>query len=145
MIGGGEQGKKLRILIKNLRLKKVVKLLGYKSRKETAELLSLSDVFVRPSRQEGFGIAFLEAMATGLPIIGTAVGGIGEIVTHRHEGLLIDPNNLNQLVRALQRLRNDLRLRTKLGQLGRKKVKKKYLWAAICRQVEALYSQIAAK
>jgi glycosyltransferase involved in cell wall biosynthesis len=83
------------------------------------EYLQISDVFVLPSEREAFGIVLIEAMACGLPIIATNVGGIADIITNDSSGLLIEANNFRQLQSSLDRLFNDADMRTALGAAAR--------------------------
>jgi len=91
---------------------------GWKSREELLEIYSQADVFVMPSLVEALGVAFLEAMACGLPVIGTKVGGIPEIIEHGRNGLLVEPNNAQQLSAALIEVLKDDNLRQKLIKEG---------------------------
>lgn len=78
-------------------------------------ILGASDVFVLPSRHEGLPLALMEAMAVGLPMIVTGVGGIPEYVTNEKNGLIIEPESTSQLVEAVRRFADDAALRSSLG------------------------------
>jgi glycosyltransferase involved in cell wall biosynthesis len=82
-------------------------------------LLEASDVFVLPSYAEGVPMAMLEAMAYGLPVVTTAVGGIPDIVTNDCEGLVVSPGEIDQLRHALQTLIENESLRLDLGRSSR--------------------------
>jgi len=82
-------------------------------------LLEASDVFVLPSYAEGVPMAMLEAMAHGLPVVTTAVGGIPDVVTDRQEGLIVEPGNVAELRQAMQTLIEDHSLRLALGRSAR--------------------------
>ena len=142
LVGGGEQEKSLKQLVKKLKLEKQVRFLGYQSKEKTAELLSMADLFVRPSRNEGFGIAFLEAMASGLAVIGTNQGGIKELIKPGREGLLISVREREALTLAIDNLRKNNELRKKMGQQGRRKVIKSYSWNTITNDLEEIYKQV---
>jgi len=139
LIGEGYLRNRLEKLMHRTDLCNQIKFLGYKRQEEIAEYLAASDVFVRPSRQEGFGIAFLESMAVGLSVIGTRVGGIPDFVIHKKNGLLIAPENIKELTKAIKLLKKNKNLRKKLGKNARKMVLKKYAWPKICQQIENLY------
>lgn len=91
--GQGPLEKDLRQLVKREELEKRVHFLGEVNHSELAELLWGSDVFCRPSLSEGLGNAFLEAMAAGLPTVGTPVGGIPDFLTEGQTGWFCAPNN----------------------------------------------------
>ncbi|MHB8485802.1 MAG: glycosyltransferase family 4 protein [Candidatus Acidiferrales bacterium] len=88
-----------------------------------------SDVFVMPSRQEGFGIAFLEAMALGRPVVGGDHGGTPEVVRDGVTGLLVNPNDLEALTHCLIKLLQGEALRKKMGEAGRQRVEQNYTFA----------------
>ena len=94
-----------------------VELLG--ARADIAELLARSDVFVLSSSSEGFPVSILEAMAAGLPVVATDVGGVAEAVEDGETGLLVPPADSEALARALERLVSDADLRRRLGAAGR--------------------------
>jgi len=145
LVGGGEQEQELRELVISLKLTQQIKFLGYKNRRVTAELLSLSDLFVRPSREEGFGIAFIEAMASGLPVIGTSIGGITGIINNGETGLLVAKSSSVLLEKMMNRLLNDRPLCSKLGNAARREVESKYNWGVVARQLDSLYSSSVNK
>ena len=72
-----------------------------------AERYRAADLFTLPSSAEAFGNVFAEALASGLPIVGSTVGGIPELVEHGVNGLLIDPGQPLALARAIQYLAHD--------------------------------------
>ncbi len=86
---------------------------------ELIELFQQSDVFVLPTEAEAFGIAALEASATGLPLIATQVGGLNDIVVEGETGYLIKPGDVSTLTDRLRRLCGDAPLRDRMGQAAR--------------------------
>ena len=94
-----------------------VELLG--ARDDIPDLLARSDVFVLSSRSEGFPVSVLEAMAAGLPVVATDVGGVGEAVEDGETGFLVPAADSEALARALERLLVDGELRRRLGAAGR--------------------------
>jgi glycosyltransferase involved in cell wall biosynthesis len=86
---------------------------------ELQQLYQSCDIFVLPTRAEAFGIAAVEASASGLPVIATRVGGLPDIVQHEKTGFFIEPDNVEELAGCLGRLVDDAPLRRQLGQAAR--------------------------
>jgi len=84
-----------------------------------AAALAAADVVVLASRAEGLGVAALEGMAAGRPVIGTRVGGLADVIDDGRTGLLVPPDDAAALARALEALRGDPALRARLGEAGR--------------------------
>jgi glycosyltransferase involved in cell wall biosynthesis len=84
------------------------------------------DIFAMPSQYEGFGLAYAEAMACGLPVVGTSVGGIPEIITNGQDGYLIPPDNPTELAKRLEWLLRSKKKRVEMGRRGVEKVKQKF-------------------
>ena len=99
-----------------------------------------SDVFVLPSLSEAFGIVLLEAMASGVPTVGTTVGGIPEIIDGC--GLLVPPGNARRLAEAVNRILDNQSFARKLGRLGRKRVERVYSWDVILRRTLLVYRSV---
>ncbi len=96
-----------------------------------------ADVFCLPSLQEGFGISFLEAMASGLPIVAFRNAAVPEVIPDGEAGLLVSPDDPSGLARALVRLLTDPPLRRRLGEAGRRRARH-YAWEEVARRfVEA--------
>ena len=128
--GDGQTREKLDTLINNLQLNARVHMLG--NRTDTPQLLAASDVFVLPSKSEGFSIALLEACAAGLPIIATDVGGNREIVENGVNGILVTSEEESELKDALVKMSNTS-LRASMGEASLKWVQKE------C-SIEAMYA-----
>jgi glycosyltransferase involved in cell wall biosynthesis len=142
LIGSGEIENELKELVKELSVDKRITFLGYQPQSVTADYLSLGDVFARPSRQEGFGISFIEAMATGLPVIGTPVGGIEDIIHPNKDGILVKPDSIDDLTQAITRFIDNPKQGLLMGKKGRIKAIKKYAWEQIGKQMLALITEI---
>ncbi len=93
---------------------------GWIPHNELLNLYAQADVFVMPSLLEAFGVVFLEAMACGIPVIGTRVGGIPELIQDGYNGLLVDPDNPDALAQAIVRVLTDDILWKQLQEAGLK-------------------------
>ena len=111
--GTGPELKELQAEVSRLGLEGRVRFLGWIE--DVATVLSSWDVFVMPSLEEGFPIAALNAMAAGLPVVATKVGGVPELIEDGSSGLLVEPRDLEALVAALGTLLRDRELRLRLG------------------------------
>ena len=139
IIGDGEQRKHLESLIQNLKLKNRVFLLGTLPHKELPQYLAIADAFCRPSVNEGFGISFIESMACRIPTIGTAVGGITDIINHGENGILVPPEDAGTLSRALKRVIEDGNLAKQIAERGYQTVREKFTWEKVLQQMEGVY------
>ncbi|MFP4355561.1 MAG: glycosyltransferase family 4 protein [Phycisphaerae bacterium] len=107
------------------------------------------DVFCLPSivdsqgRTEGLGMVIPEAMACGVPCIGSRAGGIVDSIVHEETGLLVEPADPDALRGAIERLGADEALRARLVQGGHRRVSDHFSWPAICRQVDSVYRTLA--
>jgi glycosyltransferase involved in cell wall biosynthesis len=105
-----------------------------------ARLLGAGDVFLFPSRREGFGLAPVEAMATGAPVIISRIPGVTDLASVEGEtGLYIPPNDPKALKQAMERLGNDPELRRQMGQKAVQRVKKAFSWEPYIDRWEQLY------
>ena len=83
-------------------------------RDDIAHILTISDVFVLPSRSEGQPGALVEAMASGLPCVGTRVGGVPEVITDGYDGLLVEREDVGAMTQAVKKLLENKNLRIKI-------------------------------
>jgi glycosyltransferase involved in cell wall biosynthesis len=119
-----------------------VELLG--ERHDVPALLAQSHVFVLSSRSEGMPISVLEAMAAGLPVVASSVGGIPEQVVDGETGLLVPPDNPAALACALQCLLDEPELRARMGAAGRRRAVELFDVARFRRDHLALYERLLA-
>ncbi|HBT81660.1 hypothetical protein A2757_00680 [Candidatus Giovannonibacteria bacterium RIFCSPHIGHO2_01_FULL_48_47] len=103
-----------------------------------------ADVFVRPSRSEGLGTAFLEAMAAGLPIIGTNVGGIPDFLKDGETGLFAKVDDSKDLAEKIELLFSDEALRQKLIKNGRRLIEEKYQWSRVALKMKNIFMELCA-
>jgi glycosyltransferase involved in cell wall biosynthesis len=120
IVGTGPERARLEHLAQTLNLTDRVHFLGHLPFTALVAEYRNATLFALPTEQEGFGIVFLEAMASGLPIIATRVAAVPEVVA---DGLLVDPGDEAALTESIQRLLGDVNLRAKLGNAGRERVK----------------------
>ncbi|MBL7199911.1 MAG: glycosyltransferase [Anaerolineae bacterium] len=114
-------------------------------RHDVPTILSLFDLFVLPSLWEGLPMAVLEAMAAGLPVVATAVGGTPEVVVDGVTGLLVPPGDPDALAEAIFRLLRDPDLRQRMGQAGRERVVERFSAERMVERTEQLYEQLLAE
>jgi len=103
--GDGEERPRIQNLMARLSVLDRIQLMG--RRDDIADIMSRSDVLVLPSRSEGLPLALLEAMACGLPVIATDVGGISEVITSGENGILIPPDDPQKLANVVDALLDD--------------------------------------
>jgi len=106
---------------------------------DTARPLSVMDVFVLPSLQEGLGLSIIEALAMRRAVVASDVGGVYTIIKDHSTGLLVPPRDSKALAGAILRLLKDGDLRERLGREGRKLVEEKFSLDLMVKQVEAVY------
>lgn len=143
--GEGEDKEYLQRLASLSSKKEQILFLGDLSEREKWSCLSLCDIFVMPSRSikgdfEGFGIVYLEANLVAKPVIAGDSGGVRDAVSHYVNGLLVDPENLDDLSQALELLIKNDTLAKKLGEKGRLRAIADFNWSG---QAKKLFSQIS--
>jgi glycosyltransferase involved in cell wall biosynthesis len=130
IFGEGSLENQLRGQIEQLGLKELVQLPGAKPQHELRERLAAANVFALPSVPEAEGgmdnlpTVIMEAMATGLPVVSTRIGGIPEMVIDDETGFLVEPGNVVALADAIEKVTNDRSLGQKLGQAGHERVQR---------------------
>jgi len=141
IVGTGNFENDLKGLSAKFNLDETISFYGYCDNNKLPELYSDADIFVLPSLTESFGIVFAEAMACGLPIIGTTAGGIPEVVRNGENGILVPPGNVNKLKNALVMLINDKELRKKSGEKSIEIVQENFTWDKIARDYLRIYKK----
>jgi len=111
---------------------------GWQGKRETAELYRRAACLVNPSRYEGLPNAVLEAMASGLPVIASDVGGNNEIVEHEANGLLFPLEREGALAECLARLARDPDARLAMGARARERVRERHSWTHAARAYAAM-------
>ncbi len=145
IIGDGPKKPELVNLAKKLNLENNIRFLGTQSRQDVKKNMLEADVFILPSWNEAFGVVYIEAMATGLPVIGCKGEGIEDIVEDGKEGYLISPKNVSELGEKVLFLISNAKLRQKLGGNARNKVKASFTWSHKAIELTELYNNILEK
>jgi teichuronic acid biosynthesis glycosyltransferase TuaC len=136
IIGDGIDRNRFIKLATDLGLRDRVHFLGRRNRSEVAEAMRTCTIFVLPSRNEGLGCVYLEAMACAKPVVACHAQGIDEIIRHGSNGWLIPAEGLDELQQALHVLLANAELRTKIGESARKTIAGRL---SIRHQAEALH------
>ncbi len=139
-VGQGPLEAEVRALHARLALGDRLLLLGH--RPDAVRVMAACDVFVLASRYEGLGVAVMEALALGLPVVATAVGGVPEVVEHGREGLLIPPARPRELAAALVELLTDAERRQCMAEAAARRGAELSIDAAV-RRTEAVYHELA--
>jgi glycosyltransferase involved in cell wall biosynthesis len=114
---------------------------GFVAHDELQRLYARAAVVVCPSRREGFGVACLEAMAHGRPVVATAVGGLRDLVVDGETGIVVPPCDPVALHSALERLLGDAGLRRELGAAGRDRARTHFSWGKVTDATLAAYAE----
>ena len=140
IVGEGPERSQLESLVRRNELTGKVILPGH--RDDVPELLSLMNVFVMPSLEEGLGVALLEAMAAGRTVIASKVGGIPEVVTDGQTGILVPPGRPDALAQSLADLLRDPARMTVLGSNAQKAVREKFSCEAMVEGTLRVYESL---
>lgn len=142
LVGDGPTKPEVDSLVRGLGLEKRTIALGFRT--NIPELLAAADVFVLTSLTEGIPVTVIEAMATGLPVIATAVGGIPELIAHAREGLLVPPRDAEALAAAMRLLCEDRELRGRLGRAAHEKALRQFTEEKMHEQYNQIIEQAFA-
>ncbi|MBI2625244.1 MAG: glycosyltransferase family 4 protein [Candidatus Nealsonbacteria bacterium] len=142
IIGDGSERKNLEGLAEKLGVEDRVKFLGPIANERIPEYLAGADCFVLPSLKEGFGIAILEAMAAGVPVVATNVGGIKDIIEGGKTGILVEPENSEALAKVISKTCSSGEL---IGQLVNNAMGEltHYSWNNVLEKVYKIYQKIS--
>jgi hypothetical protein len=133
----------LEALARQLGVDSSVHFLGWRS--DVADVLRAADVMVLPSLDEGLPMAILEAMACGLPVISTPVGGVPEAVVPEETGLLVPPQDTDALAAAILRLVRESDLARRMGAAGRLRAERHFSVDRVVSSIHSLYETLLTR
>jgi L-malate glycosyltransferase len=140
LVGEGPEIPRIMQWVEELHLAAKVVFLGKQD--EVASLISLADLLLLPSEKESFGLVALEAMACGVPTIGSAAGGLPEVVIHGETGYLSEVGHVEEMAAYAIRLLQDEALYRSFSQAGMERAKRHFSAASITDQYEDLYQRV---
>jgi glycosyltransferase involved in cell wall biosynthesis len=143
--GGGPDEQVLRNLAAQHGVADEIQFLGCLDREAVAERYRDAELFTLPSTAEAFGNVFAEALASGLPIVGSSVGGIPELVEHGTNGLLVPPGDPVSLAGAFRYLGDDPELRAEMSARNRAKAEATLEWPVATRRYLAIYDGVQSR
>jgi glycosyltransferase involved in cell wall biosynthesis len=150
--GTGPDEKKLRALVRTYGLQKRVRFMGHIAYESLPEALSGGDIFVRPSRSEGMGNSFIEAMAAGLPVIATQEGGIADFLYDARRnpdkeptGWAIDKDTPRQIAEAVRHILANPEEVLRTTENAKRLVKERYDWNLVAGKMRTLFDQTIEK
>lgn len=141
LLGGDGEVEQTRAMADTLGMGTNVQLLGWVDLPARTALLNRAKVYCLPSYNEGLPMSVLEAMAAGLPVISTPVGGIPEALSDGVEGFLVEPGDIDALGDRIERLLSDDALASRMGMAARAKIQSTFSSEAVMPRVERLYAQ----
>lgn len=142
IIGVGKLETKLRALAQELGVKHKILFIGYVNQRDLPRYLKVSDIFVRTSRSEGLGSAFLESMAADVPVIGTKVGGIPDFLKEGETGLFAEVANPRDLALRINEYISNQALYEKIKVNGKNLVMQNYDWEPISQKIKKIFQEI---
>jgi colanic acid/amylovoran biosynthesis glycosyltransferase len=151
LVGDGVLKKELAQQIKQLKLEKQVKLLGWKEQQEVQAIMAQTDIILAPSVTsptgdcEGIPVSLMEAMAQAIPVVSTKHSGIPELVEDGVTGYLVEEKEVAALTERLDNLTRDADLRHNMGQAGRKKVMTEFNIELLCDRLSQIYQQLVSQ
>jgi len=142
IVGDGCERGSLENLVAAKKLEKHVRFVGYVEHDLVPSLFYASDIYISPSLIETFGISLIEAAASFKPVIASKIGGIEDAVIDGETGVLVDPNNIDQIANAAIQLLTDEGFRRKLGENGRRRVEQLFSWEKVGERLDKIISEV---
>jgi glycosyltransferase involved in cell wall biosynthesis len=140
--GDGELRSRVLDILENAGLKDKTEFLGIVDNEDMPEIYQSADISVLPSFMEATSITGLESMASGLPLVGTNVGGIPGIIEDNVTGLLVPPGEPDSLAQAIKKLVENSALRQTMGKAARTRVETEFTWQGIAQRTLDIYHQV---
>jgi len=140
LVGDGPERESTERQAHALGIERKVSFLG--DQEDVADLLPMADVFLLPSQHESFGLAALEAMSCGVPVVGSRIGGLPEVIEHEKTGFLCDPNDVECMKAIVFSLLKDEPLRREIGQASRERVERLFNRDRIVGQYVETYERV---
>ncbi len=140
IFGDGYLHNQLQAQAEALGIADVVTLAGF--REDLDDYVGCFDIFVHPALAEGLGVAALKAAAAGVPVVGFEAGGLSEAVVNDETGMLVAPEDGEALCKTIARMLHDERLRTRLGQAGKKRMQNDFSIATMAQKHVELYESV---
>ena len=142
IIGTGSYEDSLKSQTAELGLEERVTFAGFIDSDSLPEHYREADLFVLPSQTESFGLVFAEAMASGLPVIATKVGGIPELIRSGTEGILVSPASAGEIREAQEYFINNREALSEMGLAGRRRIGEKYTWSTSAGAFAGRYGEV---
>lgn len=139
IVGEGSERKNLEKLVNDLSIENSVEFTGYKKPSNIVKWFNQIDIFINLSRRESFGVSVVEAMACGLPVIASNIGGLKEIIIDGESGVLVEPDNVFETAEAIEKLIMNSEERDKLGKTARVRVEKYFDWDKSINKIISIY------
>lgn len=141
IVGEGNKRGEIEKMIKDFNISDSVELKGSLPHNKIFDEIKKSEIFICPSLAEGLGIVFIEAQACGVPVIGTRIGGIPDVIQNNENGILIEPKNSEEISKSIIALLKNEDLRDRLSKKALETVRK-YDWKKIVEKIDFLYKEI---
>ncbi|MDR9403953.1 MAG: glycosyltransferase, partial [Halothece sp. Uz-M2-17] len=139
----GDEKDRITKIVEELKLTDITEFPGRISDENLPIYFAAADVCVVPSHYEPFGLVPIEAMASGTPVVGSAVGGLNFTVVSEETGLLVPPKNDQAFASAIDRILSDPQWRNQLGENARKRMENEFSWEGVASRISDLYTSIS--
>ncbi len=138
----GKEKERISQIVEELGISDITEFPGRISDEDLPTYFAAADVCVVPSHYEPFGLVPIEAMASGTPVVGSAVGGLNFTVVSEETGLLVPPKDNAAFTEAIERILSNPQWRNQLGENARKRMEEKFSWEGVTSQLSDLYSSL---